>query len=156
MGRKTNSLGYKKGFGTYGKIKRQKGAPVFGTMYLDKYGDRIMTLTLEYYIVVFTSKKSQIFFWMEEHIGNILCTNDCAERILGYSFRAEVKPSEKDRYRSKEGGKWVIPLRFCNESNIEIIGSAKNIIYPENGYSVNLSQPGPPFDFLIIGGNHND
>ena len=147
MGRKRNGLGYKKGFATYEKIKGQKGAPDFGTMYLGKYGDRIMTLTLEYYIVALTPGKCQIFFSMEEHIGNIICTEDCAETILGYSFRAEVKPSEEDRYRSKEGGWWVVPFRFCNESGVEIIGPA-NTTDPEDGYSVDLSQPGPPVRFF--------
>lgn len=148
MGRKTNSMGYKKGFATYQKIKSKRRAPDFGTMYVDRYGDREMTLILEYCILGFDPKECHIFFAMGEYAGSLFCTKRCGENLIGKAFTAKVKPCVKDRYQASDGSEWVIPLYFCDELNIEVIGTI-NTTDPQNAYGVDLTQPGPPVRILL-------
>ena len=149
MGRKTNSMGYRKGFATYQKMTtRHKKAPDFGEMYVERYGDRTLTLTLEHYALGLDSSECQIFFVMGEYVGSLFCTMDCAGKLTGKAFTGKVQPSPKDRYQSRDRREWITPFYFCNELDVEITGRI-NTTNPDNSYSVDLSQPGPPVSIFL-------
>ena len=144
MGRKTNSMGYKKGFASYQKITtKHKKAPDFGIMYTEMYGDRALTLFLTNYMLGFDSEECQISFVMGEYLGSLFCTMDCAGKFAGKPFTGKVAPSIKDKYQSPDRREWIIPFYFCDEPDIEVIGQI-NTIDQGNSYYVDLSQPGPP------------